>query len=64
MLDPVLQAIIEELCHDGCKAVNYYIRDIESGSMPEQMAHLQDADQAKILLELKSIMAVYDRCHR
>lgn len=62
MLEPVLQTIIEELCHDGCKAVNYYIRDIEAGEIPEQMVHLQDGDQTKILMELKSIMAVYDRC--
>ena len=62
MLEPALQAIIEDLCHDGCKAVSHYIKDIESGDIPHQMAHLQTADQAKILTELKAIMAVYDRC--
>ena len=62
MLEPVLQAIIEDLCHDGCKAVSHYIKDIESGSIPQQMVHLKTADQVKILTELKSIMEVYNRC--
>ena len=62
MLQADLQAIVDELCHDGCKAVNQYIKEIESGSIPRQMTHLPTDAQTKILLELKSIMAVYDRC--
>lgn len=62
MLEPVLQEIIEDLCNDGCKAVSQYIREIEAGSMPEQMVHLRSNEQKKILVELKSIMAVYERC--
>ena len=62
MLQADLQAIIDELCHDGCKAVTQYIKAIESGSIPQQMTHLSTDAQAKILQELKSIMAVYDRC--
>jgi hypothetical protein len=56
-----LQAIIDELCHDGCKAVTQYIKEIESGSIPQQMTHLESDEKLKILMELKSIMAVYDR---
>jgi hypothetical protein len=63
MLEPVLQEIIEDLCNNGCKAVSQYIEQIEAGSIPRQMAHLRKPDQKKILVELKSIMAVYDRCH-
>ena len=62
MLEPALQKIIEDLCNDGCKAVSQYIREIEAGNVPKQMAHLHSAEQHQILLELKSIMAVYDRC--
>jgi len=62
MLEPALQKIIEDLCNDGCKAVNHYIRQIEAGDIPKQMAHLRSTEQHRILLELKSIMAVYDRC--
>ena len=63
MLQADLQAIIDELCHDGCKAVTQYIKEIESGSIPKQMTHLATDEQTKILMELKSIMAVYDRCN-
>ena len=59
-----LQAIIDELCNDGCKAVGQYIREIEAGKFPQQMSHLASDEQAKILNELKSIMAVYDRANR
>ena len=62
MLKADLQAIIDDLCNDGCKAVSQYIKEIESGRIPQQMTHLQNAEQTKILMELKSIMAVYDRC--
>lgn len=62
MLEPALQKVIEDLCNDGCKAVSLYISQIESGAVPEQMAHLRSKDQQKILVELKSIMSVYDRC--
>jgi hypothetical protein len=62
MLQANLQVIVDGLCNDGCKAVSQYIKEIESGSLPEQMADLPSAEQKKILLELKSIMAVYDRC--
>ena len=62
MLQADLQVIIDELCNDGCKAVSQYIKEIESGSLPRQMTHLASAEQRQILLELKSIMAVYDRC--
>ncbi len=62
MLEPALQKVIEDLCNDGCKAVSLYISQIEAGAVPEQMAHLRSKDQQKILVELKSIMSVYERC--
>jgi hypothetical protein len=62
MLKPALQSIVEELCNHGCRQVTTYINQIETGDMPSPMSKLSDKDKAKVLQELKSIMAVYNRC--
>jgi hypothetical protein len=64
MLKPELQAIVDQLCEDGCKAVGHYIDEIESGSDPMPMKQLQPTDREQVLAELKSIMAVYDRSEK
>jgi len=61
-IDPELQQIIDALCNDGCKAVSRYIVEIERGDYPASMQLLTDAEKEIVLAELKSIMAVYDRC--
>lgn len=61
MLKPELQSIVEQLCEDGCKRVNRYIREIQAGDYPSQMRRLQRQDCDAILTELKAIMAVYER---
>jgi hypothetical protein len=61
-IDPELQQVIDTLCNDGCKAVSSYILAIEAGEYPACMQSLTEAEQQKVLAELKSIMAVYDRC--
>jgi len=62
MLKPALQSIVEELCNQGCRQVTMYINQIEAGKLPSAMHKLSKKDQEKVLKELKSIMAVYDRC--
>jgi len=62
MLKPVLQSIVEELCNHGCRQVTTCINQIEAGKLPEPMLKLSGKDQKTVLLELKSIMSVYDRC--
>lgn len=62
MLKQELQTIVDQLCEDGCKAVNRYINEIESGEYPEQMRALNRREREEVLAELHSIMAVYDRC--
>ena len=61
-LEHQLQQIVDALCHDGCKAVSRYISEMEAGSYPEQMQSLSNNQKQAVLAELKSIMAVYDRC--
>ena len=61
-IEPELQKVIEKLCNEGCKAVSLYIKEIEAGKLPEAMHSLSTTQKQVVLLELKSIMAVYDRC--
>ena len=60
MLKPELQAIVDQLCENGCKAVAQYISEIQSGEYPTQMHALNRQECEMVLAELKSIMAVYD----
>lgn len=60
MLKPELQTIVDRLCEDGCKSVNKYIQEIQSGNYPATMQRLNHNDCEDVLLELKSIMAVYE----
>ena len=62
MLKAPLQTIVEELCNHGCRQVNTCISQIEAGKLPATMLKLSKRDQQAVLGELKSIMAVYDRC--
>ena len=62
MLEPKLQSIVEQLCSDGCQQVNVYISEIEAQQWPDLMLDLSASHRQRVLTELKSIMAVYDRC--
>jgi len=57
-----LQPVVEALCHDGCRTVRQHITAIEQGQELPQMQHLNHTEASQVLLELKTIMAVYDRC--
>jgi hypothetical protein len=60
MLKPELQTIVDRLCEDGCTAVNQYILEIQSGHCPTSMQQLNRNDCETVLVELQSIMAVYE----
>lgn len=57
-----LQPVVESLCHDGCRTVREHITAIEQGLNIPQIEHLNGAETSQVLEELKTIMAVYDRC--
>lgn len=54
--------VIESLCQEGCQAVRLYIEQLENNSPMELLEGLSDQEKQTVLLELQSIMAVYDRC--
>ena len=56
-----LQTTIESICEQGCAKVNEIITALESGDSIEETADLGDGEREQVLLELKEIMAVYDR---
>ena len=62
MLRPELHKIIEQLCAAGCQTVNEHIASIEAGQVPREMQALNREDRQLVLNELKTIMAVYERC--
>ena len=55
-----LQHCVESLCGDGCQAVNGYIEQLERGGSVPQTEILSYEERQELLIELKSIMAVYD----
>ena len=57
---------IETLCLNGCDAVRATITSLETGLPVEATRHLDADECAAVLLELKTIMAVYDDrdCHK
>ena len=54
--------VIETLCQEGCQAVRLYIQQLENNSPFELLEGLSDLEKKTVLLELQSIMSVYDRC--
>ena len=54
---------VERLCQKGCRRVWDDIAALERGEVPPEVAGLDAEARHRVLLELKSIMAVYgDRC--
>ena len=56
-----LQHIIEQLCVTGCERVNEVIEILERQESIEEMHELNAQESEFVLLELKTIMAVYDQ---
>ncbi len=54
--------IVENLCNEGCKAVRVYIEQLEHNDPIELLEGLDEEEKSQVLAELRSIMAVYDRC--
>lgn len=57
-----IDEIVENLCNEGCKAVRGYIEHLEQNDPIDLLEGLDDIEKTTILKELRSIMAVYDRC--
>jgi hypothetical protein len=47
------------LCHKGCRAVWSDIDALEAGESLPETAGLDEAERAAVVVELKSIMSVY-----
>lgn len=56
-----LQLIIEQLCTDGCERVNEIIDILEHQGSIKETSQLNKQECGVILLELKTIMAVYEQ---
>ncbi|MDT8403962.1 hypothetical protein [Sulfuriflexus sp.] len=51
---------VEALCKNGCEAVRATISSMEMGVRLEQTRDLDQEEAARVLRELRAIMAVYD----
>ncbi len=56
-----VRTTVESICELGCERVNEIIAELESGHHADETAELSAIDRQKVLHELKTIMAVYDR---
>lgn len=54
--------VIESLCQEGCQAVRLYIEQLQNNSPIELLDGLSDQEKQTVLIELQSIMSVYNRC--
>ena len=61
--DPRVDACVEALCAKGCRQVRQDIAALEAGASLPEVADLTPEQRARVLAELKQIMAVYgDAC--
>ncbi len=56
-----VQQRVEAMCQQGCDAVRSYIRAMEDKLPLSQLDGLDGTERDRVLIELKAIMAVYDR---
>jgi len=52
--------VVENICNEGCKSVNQLLLSIELQRSHTQLQQLDNVDQEWALLELKSVMQVYE----
>lgn len=63
MQDKHLQACVESICRKGCQSVRTDIEILERDGELAETQGLSAAEKSSVLIELKSIMAVYgDSC--
>ena len=55
-----LQLLIEQLCSTGCERVNEIIEILENQGSIKETSQLSKQECDVVLLELKTIMAVYE----
>lgn len=57
--DPQINHCLEQICERGCREVNVVISQLEAGKRSTECAVLDEAQTARLLAELKAVMAVY-----
>lgn len=59
-----IQQCVEQLCQQGCEQVYEYIDALRAGRQLPETGLLTPGDRQRVLEELLSIMAVYERGSR
>ena len=54
-----LDAIIENVCGEGCQQVRQFINRLRQGHVDDKVKSLKPQERDLVLEELESIMAVY-----
>ena len=57
----VISECVEALCNPGCESVRDVIAKLETGADVPETEKLSAQQRSEVLLELKRVMAVYDR---
>ncbi len=55
-----IDAAVERVCKLGCAAVYRVLDEVDRGELPEVLADLDGELLYRVVIELRSIMAVYD----
>jgi len=58
-----LQDVIDSICELGCDRIREIIQSLESGNSVSEIVGLEHDEQHCVLIELKTIMSVYDKDH-
>lgn len=57
----MISECVEALCNPGCESVRDVITKLETGVAVPETENLTSQQRGEVLLELKRVMAVYDR---
>ena len=60
--DKTIHAYAEKIAQRGCADVNRLLEEVENGVEVPEIAHLDRHQQQQVLIELRTVMEVYDRC--
>ena len=60
--EKTIHAYAEKIAQRGCADVNRLLKDAADGVAVPEIAHLDKHQQQQVLVELKTVMQVYDRC--
>lgn len=56
-----LQHIVEDICSNGCEAVNQIIKSLQNEETVEAVESLNQNERQRVLAELSDIMSVYEQ---